>query len=597
MDYGWWGVSPTEEGTIDSNTPPSSIQLDFNTLAPAVVTDNAILGGNLSTTTTPSAASALNTLVTVFDEDGIPLGLNEGDTIRITSGSYDTVPTGAGFPIDLTASGNLDVLTVTRETTLGDLAQALRTVLRAESTSATMDVTVDSSGRISFQSSSEIIDNLTISAFDPEGAEKTEIRAIFTDGGLDGDLDIAANTITNSQMIRQADATSSTAVFDSQGNSRTVITTFARDTRAVPAVGETLLTELFDDADRSTSITTTDPAATIQIISGTQGATALANNNLLTVTATTTLEELRAAIEGALTDVTVTLLPDGSFQFESTSADAITDLRFGFDPDGAAGATAADETVLTRILNNRGFGIASGTDGLDVAANSTVTTNTFHQEEQINNSWNYQIVVPHDATTPPTAATGRLVFLANGIFENYGLDNDGTLRETNPVIEFDPDGRNPENGGVDALTIQFDFSGITQNAASTTAAIFSQDGSPVGQLETIDISPDGILSGVFTNGSSRALAQILLTTFSNEAGLMRKGDNLFIASSNSGDPVITTPGTLASGEIRSGELELSNVDLSEEFVSLILAQRAFQANARVISTGDQVLQELVNLVR
>lgn len=79
--------------------------------------------------------------------------------------------------------------------------------------------------------------------------------------------------------------------------------------------------------------------------------------------------------------------------------------------------------------------------------------------------------------------------------------------------------------------------------------------------------------------------------------MLRRGDNLFVQSSNSGDPVLGTPGTLARGDIASSELELSNVDISEEFVSLILAQRAFQANARVITTGDQVLQELVNLIR
>jgi len=574
-------------GTIDQNTPPAALRIDSNTLAPSVPTDNAILGGNLSSTTAPSAATALNSLVSLFNGDGIPLGLNEGDTVRIVSGTYNAAA--------LTAA---DFLTVTRSTTLGDLAEALREDLRTQTGSTTLDVNVSSDGAVRFQISSETIGDLVISAFSSDGTEKPVVRAIFGDGDLDGDIDVAANSTTDSRAMRQADATSSTEVFDSQGNARTVITTFAHDTRNVPGVSETLLTGIFDDADRSAGITTTDPTAVVQIISGTQGATALATD-LLTITATSTLEDLRAALEAALTNVTVTLQPDGSFRLTNNSGDAITDLRIGFDPDGA-GATAVDESVLTRLFTNRGYGItegSGGTDGFNLAAGTAGETNTFHQDAHINNSWNYQIVVPHDITTPPSAATGRLVFQANGVFDNYGLNDDGTVRTASPVIEFDPDGTNPENGGVDSLTIRFDFTGVTQNASAMTAAIFSQDGSPVGRLETVDISPDGTINGVFSNGSSRTLAQILLASFANEGGLMRMGDNLFVESSNSGEPVLGTPGTLARGEIQGGELELSNVDLAEEFVNLILAQRAFQANARVITTGDQVLQELVNLVR
>jgi len=88
-----------------------------------------------------------------------------------------------------------------------------------------------------------------------------------------------------------------------------------------------------------------------------------------------------------------------------------------------------------------------------------------------------------------------------------------------------------------------------------------------------------------------------VASFANEGGLIRNGDNLYLESSNSGEPVLGVPGTLSRGVIQSNELELSNVDISEEFVNLILAQRAFQANARVITTGDEILNEVVNLKR
>jgi flagellar hook protein FlgE len=587
------GRTAAIDGTLDETQPPSAIQVDFNTLSPAVPTDNAILGGNLSSNNTASAARSLNTLVTLFNEDGVPLALNEGDTIRLVSGNYDEVPDDPMNP-GVTALTQEDVLTLTRSTTLGDLASALRTSLRAQTGSSTLDVTVDSSGALRLESGSETLSNLVITAVDREGAEKTDVRTIFSDSGLDGDLDLGANSSTTTRAMRQADATSSTEVYDSQGNARTVITTFAQDTRNAPVNVNTLLSDLFDDADRSAAIAA---GGEIQIVSGTQGATNLATTAPLAITATTTVEDLRAWLEGAITG-TVTLTADGSFQIENTSGvDNITDLRIGFDPDGA-GAQPVDTSVLTRMLTNRGYGIdTAGTDGFDLAAGTTGETNTLHTGNPINNSWNYQIVVPHDVTSPPTAATGRLVFQANGVFESYGVTDDGTVIASNPIVEFDPDGTNPENGGVDSLTIEFDFTGISQNASATTAAIFNQDGSPVGRLETIDIAPDGTISGVFSNGATRTLAQVLLAGFSNEGGLRREGDNLWVESPNSGEPIVGTPGTLSRGTLSSGELELSNVDISEEFVNLILAQRAFQANARVITTGDETLQELVNLIR
>jgi flagellar hook protein FlgE len=439
-----------------------------------------------------------------------------------------------------------------------------------------------------------MIDDLVIVAVDPDGMEKTSIRRGFGNGDLDGDIDLAPNSATSTRGFRQADATSSTEVFDSQGNSRTVITTFARDTRNVPGMADTLLTDLFDDLDQSAGVAA---GGDIVIVGGTQGATALAGPLLTALTGTETLEDLRAALEGALPSATVTILPDGQLRIENTSGtDDITDLRIGFDPDGGGGPDPVVEGVLTRMFTNSGFGIdPSGTDGFDLSAGSIGATNSFHTGDTINNSWMYQIVVPHDVTSPPSAATGQLVFNANGTFENYGVNEAGAEQTVDPIVEFDPDGNNPENGGVDALTIAFDFTGISQNAAATSAAIFSQDGSPVGQLDTIDIGADGTINGVFTNGETRALAQILLANFSNPGGLTRRGDNLFVESPNSGNAVLGAPGTLSNGRIQGGELELSNVDLAEEFVNLILAQRAFQANARVITTGDQVLQELVNL--
>lgn len=593
------GQPANAQGVIDATQPATAIQVNFNSLSAAVPTDNATLGGNLSTSEQPTAASSLNTLVTAFDEDGSPLGLVAGDTIRIMTGSHDTVP-----PSGVVNFTPTDVLTVTATTTLGDLAEALKNTLRNLTGSNSLGVGVDATGSFKFDTGSETLGNLTIAAFDLDGNEKTTVRRLFTESGsgvegLDGDIDITSNSFTLSRMLRQADVTSATEVFDSQGNSRTVVTTFARDTRNVPGAEDTLLTQLMDNAERSPGLT----VGSSIVIAGTSdlgaGAAIGADLTVLTVTAGTTLEDLRAALETALSSVggakTVTLRSDGSFAIESP--DAIVDMRVLVDPDGA-GAATPEVTALTRLFANRDLGIdPAGTDGFSMSAGTTEGTNTFHNMNSILNSWNYQIVVPHDVSTPPSATTGNLVFQANGTFDNYGFTPDGEAIVTSPVVEFDPDGIDPQNGGVDTLTIRFDFTGISQNASASSAAILSQDGSPVGRLESINISEDGTINGVFSNGSTRTLAQIFVASFSNESGLLRVGDNLFTESNNSGEPILGTPGTLSRGIIQSNELELSNVDISEEFVNLILAQRAFQANARVITTGDEVLNEVVNLKR
>jgi flagellar hook protein FlgE len=113
----------------------------------------------------------------------------------------------------------------------------------------------------------------------------------------------------------------------------------------------------------------------------------------------------------------------------------------------------------------------------------------------------------------------------------------------------------------------------------------------------MNIDQYGKVVGIFSNGTSRTLAQVMVATFANLNGLTSIGDNLYTVASNSGDPRISEPGENSATTIQSGALEQSNVDLSEEFTRMIVSQRGFQANARVITTSDSLLQEITNLVR
>ena len=122
-------------------------------------------------------------------------------------------------------------------------------------------------------------------------------------------------------------------------------------------------------------------------------------------------------------------------------------------------------------------------------------------------------------------------------------------------------------------------------------------GDPASGLLSYNIGSDGIITGVFADGRRESLGQLALANFVNPAGLERAGDTAFRESTNSGTAQVGTPGADRLGSLMGGSLEMSNVDLAQEFTNLIVAQRGFQATSRVITTSDSVLEELVNIKR
>lgn len=145
--------------------------------------------------------------------------------------------------------------------------------------------------------------------------------------------------------------------------------------------------------------------------------------------------------------------------------------------------------------------------------------------------------------------------------------------------------------------ITIDFSQLTQYANEMDAKPYAVDGNSSGKLEGYAIDASGIVVGIFTNGERKALAQIMLAKFDNPMGLQKIGGNLFVDTRNSGEPQLGRAGSSGYGPIAPGTLEMSNVDLSLEFTEMITTQRGFQANSRIITTSDEMLQELVNMKR
>ncbi len=152
-------------------------------------------------------------------------------------------------------------------------------------------------------------------------------------------------------------------------------------------------------------------------------------------------------------------------------------------------------------------------------------------------------------------------------------------------------------GPTTPQNIVIDMTSLTQFATTSNAAPRIQNGYSSGSLTGYSIDKSGMITGLFSNGQTQQLSQIALANFNNPGGLVKSGDNLYVSTNNSGTPQIGVAGSSGRGDISPGTLEMSNVDLSQEFTDMIITQRGFQANSRIITTSDEMLQELVNLKR
>lgn len=195
-----------------------------------------------------------------------------------------------------------------------------------------------------------------------------------------------------------------------------------------------------------------------------------------------------------------------------------------------------------------------------------------------------------------TVSTLALAFTKTG---TGAWDVTATLNGVSSTVAmtFNADGSQATGGSVTVGGITVDLSTISGFAGLDTVEAAMQDGRAAGTLQSFVINADGTILGSFSNGLKQALGRVALSTFTNPAGLEKAGGSLYRTTVNSGEAQIGAAGTGGRGDLTGGALEMSNVDLSAEFTNLIIAQRGFQANSRVITTSDELLQELVNLKR
>jgi flagellar hook protein FlgE len=217
---------------------------------------------------------------------------------------------------------------------------------------------------------------------------------------------------------------------------------------------------------------------------------------------------------------------------------------------------------------------------------TTYFTKTAAQAWQWNATIDGSDVVGGTAGTPVLFGTGDLAF-----------DTAGALTTTMPVSFYTASGAGAVTfaDGIAASAVNIDLTGTTQYGSASAIQSLIQDGYAAGMISGVTINTDGTIVGYYTNGQVKNIAQLVLANFTNLSGLGRSGSMLYQSSPSSGDPLYNKPEVGGMGTISSGMLEESNVDLAAEFIKMIITQRGYQANSKVISTTDEMLAQLISI--
>jgi len=284
---------------------------------------------------------------------------------------------------------------------------------------------------------------------------------------------------------------------------------------------------------------------------------------------------------------------------------------------GTPGATVENGTLVIR-------GNTGEQNSLDFSANDVLSSNAtsplpfqFTENAESNGSSVFTAFTVYDSLGAPLIVNATFALESatdTGPVWRYYLESPdatgGTRALGTGTITFDVDGNyvgstgNPitldhtGSGATTPVTFALDFAGLRGLSTELSNVILAdQDGYPPGTLATYAVGPDGVITGTFDNGMNQTLGQVALATFPNPAGLVATTDNLYLLGPNAGQPTVTPPGQFGAGTILSQALELSNVDLSNEFIGLITSSTGFQAASRVISVSSELLDQLLLVVR
>ncbi len=465
---------------------------------------------------------------------GVSTDMSVGST-ETTSDSMDVALSGDGFLI--VTGGSAGEYQFTRD---GDLAIDESGNLNVNGYKVCgweSSYTLDEDGNKVFATTGEVEPINIYSGNNKIMAAEASSSADFS-GGLDSSAEVAANAtgLTNIGDTTDLtyDAASEITVYDAQGNSYDVTVNWKK------CAVEDGITSWYWEADSSDAS-----------ISPSSGYVAFDSDGNMVSSATT----LSAAVDTT----------------SNTAGYAYSNVSVG------TGSTTGDYTVTTTENTDGTWNVT-----LTSATDSTITE-TVSSSDDGSATFTLSDGTTVTLSAPTTLAAGTTTFTVSS--SSYTFD------ET-PSITVTP----PTTAGTDPVTLELDFADITTTNIDDSDVTGSADGYASGTLQSLSISSDGTITGTYSNGETQSLAQIALAMFNNQEGLEKIGDNLYTATTNSGSYDAVVAGTNGSGTMTSGALELSNVDLASQFSAMMVSQRAYQANTKVITAADEMLQSLINMV-
>ena len=581
--YTLQGMMASSQGTYPAGTKLGDITIPLGAKEPAKATTEVTYGCNLNsdseglgsieqTNRFIAAAGGADTLTSLFDSSGNPLGITAGDVLTIRANDQN------GNAL------NPATLRVTAATTINDLVTAIQQVTTQVDPQITVGVQPNGSINVNTFNDAGAINNLSVSSSRP-GSDSYVANA-FTWGAT---IPTTANNGANSDSIRRPALATDllSSLYDASGN----------QIAGVDANGNPVGLEVGD----------------VVSVNGAVGGKT-STTGTLTYAANTTLQDLLNTIQNTFN------LP----QFDGTPQN---NLSVSVDPANGTDTRLSPGAIVIRGQKEQAFALQNISISANNSNNNQVEPtrlnanlgNTEIQAARDTGTQSTSIVVydesgdAHTMTTTFTNSgtpnewlwqitmaggekiiggnTGKITFGQDGSPSSFTFDDNSTQ------FSFDP--MNGSNVVSENLNIGSpgSFTGITQFASPSTTAARSQDGYPMGKLQQISVDEYGEIKGLFTNGVSRSLARIYVADFNNPAGLQKTDNSMLAVSNNSGQAVMQQPGVGTPTTITPGALEMSNVDLSTEFTNMITSERAYQASARVITVSDTMLQELVQLIR
>lgn len=556
------GINADSSGNISTGSAITDIELPFGQKSPARPTSSVTLTGNLDAREKP--------LGTILATQGKVFGV-EGSTSNGTLGS----DVSGLYANGATNSSIFGMVPDSTTITVSDgTATHTYTYVKADTGVGTSD----------FHSLKDLVAEINNNFTTMVAAQNNTTGAItFTAGAAPIQLNV---TSSNPALLKALGAANGNLAAAGVGTT---------DQFSHVAVATDLASNLRDGAGASLGLVAGDTIA----IDGNKGGTAVPSGSLA-IAAGTTYGQVLAAINTTLGITNI----DGAAIDPGTGAMTIT--GDGGLANGLSGvnirSAAAGATAFNAVFDSRAGNYVERQAASDVTHQAAITvydsigtpislSMTFTKDPTAPNRWLWEASVPEPGAVTG-GGSGFVTFDTDGRLETFAYSGGANS------LQFDPG-----SGATAPVDLRLDsgllgdINGLSQFASPSNAVASAQDGYPMGNLQDFSVDSRGVITGYFTNGINQTLAQIALASFNNPSGLLRQGNNMYGESANSGNAIIGFSGTSNQSTITPGALESSNVDLSEEFTNMIIAQRGFQANARVITTADEMLTELVNLKR